>query len=299
MVAVGATLALAISPARVSADAWSYRDEMLYTDLVVRGIVQKTEGMRVPVQDYMPGDPRPDVTIPVSVVTLQVLEVLKGHHKGAMLTFVVPGGEPGSPVGLADLSYDLAPGEEEVFSLVFWKPMRGGSYMLRSDLGRWDRSAGKWVNREDAAVSVSKDEINAMVEPGQPAEMFRNADLVVVGTIEGIHPEKRGAATVETVSVRVVESWKGEAGGTVDFQAVSKGGFDLAWWRPVPKLSRGEQWVFFLKKLDGGYFPFAGTNGLLRVVDGRLLQNNAIDYGVSKEELKQRLERGERHDRQE
>jgi len=256
------------------------------------------EGTRVPVQDYVPSDPRADVTFPVSVVTLRVLDVMKGPHTGQTLTFVVPGGVPGSRIGLTDTSYDLGIGDEVIVSLVFWKTVRGGSYGLRSDLGRWDASNGNWVNKQHAETSVGLDDIQAVVNAGKPEKLFEDADLVIEGTVGEIRREEQDGVGVLSISVKVGEWWKGRSGDIVDVRVIHGGGFDLDWWRLVPAMKTGEDWVLFLKKRDGGYFAFAGSNGTLRVANGRLIQNNAVDYGLSRDELRQRLLKGGRYERQ-
>lgn len=278
---------------------WSTTDELLYTDLVVKGVVEFLDGERVPVQAYMPSDPRPDVTIPISVVRLRVLDVLKGSYHKPSLTFVVPGGEPGSPVGLSDMSYDLDVGNQVVLSLVFWKYMKGGMYMLRSDLGRWDKSDGDWVNHAHREVTEGPDAIRAALAPAEPERMFAQADVVVAGKVTNSHMEEQDGVGVDVVTVQVIDAWKGKPGATLTFRAIPRGGMNLAWWRPVPAIETGTEWVFFLKKYDDWYFPFAGTNGLLRIDGDRLIRASATDYGISKPELKKRLTRGRSHERRE
>ncbi len=96
----------------------------------------------------------------------------------------------------------------------------------------------------------------------------------------------------ERVVMQVSRVWKGPPAERIEFIMFHPGGDHADWIRPVPTLSVGEEWIVFLKKQDDFFFPFAGTNGLLRVDGQKLIRNNYMSYNSTMDELEKAISSG-------
>jgi hypothetical protein len=228
---------------------------------------------------------------PITVLNVQILEVLKGTWDGQYLTVVVPGGYAGKPGGLTTHSYNYEIGDEMILPLTFLGQMKGGSYTVTGDQGRFRQDGEVWVNQARAEMKMTVDEIRQIARKASLESMVKEADVVGCGTIEEVKPHQSGPVRgLELVTMRTEELWKGTSGSDrVAFRVVRKNGFDLSWYAPAPEMHVGEKWLFFLKRDDDGFYPFAGTNGLLRVEGDYLIVANRLKHGLSRTRFVERV----------
>lgn len=263
---------------------WDYKDELVYSDLVVVGIIRDLTPELVPVQEFMPGDPRENVSFRITTARLEIGEVLRGSFEKRTMSVVIPGGHPGDRVGLAHLSYNYEIGDTVILSLMFWEFMKGGSFILRSDKGRYLKQGDRWVNQAQENISLTMKDVRMVVRAAHPTMLLEKADVVGIGRVSSIESVEMDGVEVDRITVQLSTTWKGGLEGKrLTFRIARRGGLALDWWRPVPEVvAIGEEWIIFLKKDSKGYYPFAGTNGLLKVEGQDLILNDRVRHEMSK-----------------
>lgn len=261
---------------------WGPLDELEYADAIVVGMIRDLNGIDVPVQEFMPGDPREDVLFPVTLLTLTVTEVIGGDLNQGTLEAVVPGGRPRAPVGLSGFSYDYNVGEEVLLALTYSKYMRGGAYLVSGDLGSFVRRGGVWQNRGDENETVDKQTVREIVQRASPAAISREADVVISGVVSSVVREKSGDVVVDRVSFAQPTMLLGSAPRTEEVLIVRT--IADKRWRPCPVISAGEQWIFFLSRSGDLIWPHWGSNGTF-LVDGNKIVKNGRTLSLSKSDL--------------
>jgi hypothetical protein len=245
--------------------------------------------------DFMPGDVRPDATINIIVLEVEIRHVLKGYHVGSHFMDVVV------PHGISGLRTDYNVGNEVVLSTIYWKYMRGGSYMVMNDGGCFRKVGDTWWNQlvisPNPPLAVTYPEIETAAARCLPHVIFGQASLAVIGTIEGITPHRKrtstpGDNTMQSpasndpradVRMRVTEVVKGAPGSdTVTFRPVPTDDHALAAKENVPPFAVGDQWLVFLGKDPTGYFAIDCTNGLFRVKGNSLIQADRVVLPATK-----------------
>lgn len=243
----------------------------------------------------MPGDVQPDATMDIIVLEVEIHHVLKGYHVGSHFIDVVV------PHGISGLRTDYNVGNEVVLSTIYWKYMRGGSYMVTNDGGCFRKIGDTWWNQLEISpnppLAVTYPEIEAAAARCLPHVIFGQASLAVIGTIEGITPHRKSMSTPSgngrlapagndpraDALMRVTEVVKGALGGaTVTFRPVPTDDHALAAQENVPPFAVGDQWLVFLGKDSTGYFAIDCTNGLFRVKGDSLIQADRVVLPATK-----------------
>jgi len=279
---VAAELICLASPSRAASSNSSYEVIIERSDLVVRAIVRGLSRDEVPIQEFMPEDPRPDKTLGIILVELEVIDVLKGYHNGAGLTVVVP-----DQIQSIRTNYNI--GDEIVLSMIYWKFMRGGSFMVTNDGGRFLKVGERWEGQLVARGAPSKviplDELREVASRCEPKTIFRKADVAAVGRIISLTSHEEGGAVVEDVRMRVLRSVKGVGSGEeILFRATRKPG-NLKWQTIVPRFAVGEEWLICLARDEQGLYVLDGTNGVFRVEGERLMQADRVELPVTRDKF--------------
>jgi hypothetical protein len=150
-------------------------------------------------------------------------------------------------------------------------------------------------------------EIKQIIEESSMGAIAKKADLIVEGRIVDIQVSKLkppeeyvrsgrigGVAEVRTITLRAEAVYKGpvEVGDPVTFRMIGRGGYSPPWRREVPRcIEVSERWLAALQDdPEIGYFPFAGSNGLLRIEPNGELSYEGLSrfpakYGLSKTQL--------------
>ncbi len=104
-------------------------------------------------------------------------------------------------------------------------------------------------------------------------DLSRSSDLIVVGRVESVTPERRGGRVVSVAVIGVAQVLKGKAAGAVAVQFAGGRVGDLEE-RPAdtPDYRQGERVVVFLKKMPdtARYSTNANFQGKFKVVSGRV-----------------------------
>lgn len=260
----------------------AYAERIKQSDLVVRGSIVGISRDEVPVQDLFPGDPRPDATRSVLLVDLRILEVLKGQYSEEALTVVVPEGG-------TSLRFNYAIGNEVILSLIYWKYMRGGSFVVMNDGGRFLRVGDLWENQERVPYGekpsvVPLSDIRDASFRSEPLQVAKSAVAIVLGTIGEVEKYRLpSGALIENVTLRVTERVSGShENDVIRFRVVRSNGDGIPWKTRVPKFEEGEQWLLYLGRDADGYFALDGTNGLFRVEGDALIQADRVRIQESK-----------------
>ncbi|HXV12848.1 MAG TPA: hypothetical protein VEC56_01450 [Candidatus Krumholzibacteria bacterium] len=262
---------------------------------MVHGFVHDISRDEVPAQDFMPGDQRSDATINVIVLEIEIRHVLKGYHVGSHFMDVVV------VQGIPWLRTDYNVGNEVVLSTIYWKYMRGGSYMVMNDGGCFRKVGDTWWNQlviaPNAPLAVAYSEIEMAAARCLPHVILGQASLAVIGTVDGISPHRKSTSTPSEnarqiparndpradVIMRVTDVVKGTPGGdTVTFRPVPTDDHARAAKENVPSFAVGDQWLVFLGRDATGYFAIDCTNGLFRVKGDSLIQADRVVLPATK-----------------
>ncbi len=266
------------------ASGLSYYDPLLYTQLIVRGTIEDTQ-----LEDIRRGDwgstPRglEDGRRTIRVLRFRIREVLKGvfNQNHISVAMSLGGLDTGS----------LMVGDERILCLHFKKSLKGGSYFLRSGGGIFAPSTGgRWI-RQRGAEAFSLSELRARIGTGKMEHVVREAEIIAVGTIKSRNMSPMTSPNNERLDVieytlQIEQLLKGNVRDQVTFKTIEKGLYSPDWRVFVPAgMKPGERWYVFLKKGTVGYYPFAGTNGLLKIEGQNLIYNNQMEYHYKKGEL--------------
>lgn len=238
--------------------------------------------------------------MPMQVIELNVLEVLKGSFAKRSIDVIVPGGrarmENGQEVVTTidspgfGYGYDYQDDEEYILCLYYYPQLRGGSFVTSADLGRFKRVEREWINKgtgERSSSTVAM--IRSVAKEAEPTALFREADIVVYGEVTNITIEKRAQKTyqdIATVTLMPRRVFKGATDGKpVQFRMFARGGMEVSWYTPSPRVREGDEWFVFLVEGPEGAFPFGGANGMLKLRDDTVFRGNYLQYQMDKEEL--------------
>jgi hypothetical protein len=277
----------------------SPQGRVIYGDLVVHGIIRSFKPELVTMYEMSLNEGTPDAGYPITTLTVEVLEVIKGCWKERLLPAVAEGGVPdGVPNELGAITfinalgypytYNYAVEDEVILVMRYWKPLRGGSYIIVSDEGRYIKRGDVWENQGTKDTSISIEDVRSWATATQPREVYQEAEVVALGTVRevSIDTTTKRRAEIAWVTLELRRVWKGEIpGDTLRFGIVVRGGHSLAWRRPAPVVAIGEEWLCFLKTGPDGLYSFAGTNGLLKMKGESVLANDCVLCDVSKSEL--------------
>jgi hypothetical protein len=271
----------------------SYKESILYADVVVHGTIIGYRTERVPYDNYIPDTPDIGNGIRITILTIDVLDILKGHLESREIEAVIPGGYPGQARGMSGFKYNYEIGDEIVIPLIYWEFMKGGSYLLRSDKGRFIRNGDLWINQRNPDITVKLEDLIAIAAKGEVEEVAKGAEFIGCGTVLEINQQQIGRSLIETINIRLTDVWKGteREGDQISFDVVRKGGAELSWYAPAPKFDLDGQWIVFLKKHDGNYYSFAGTNGLLRINGSEIIQAERVKLPFVKTHLQMMIKR--------
>jgi hypothetical protein len=276
---------------------WTSRDELLYSDLAIYGVIVDLTTERVSINEYTPNTWKGDeATFPITNLKLRVIEVLSGSWDEDVLWAVAPGGFPGDPphAGLG-FSYDYSIGDTTVICFMYNRSLKGGSYTVRTDKGRFVFRNGLGICQHAGSRNLTLGQIRETVEAGQLKSVIEEADVIGIGTVTQIRePVDRTDSgmdkQIEHVEVKVSSLIKGEIkDDVVTFKMIRKGFYDPPWRENVPNIKRKQKLFFFLKKGNVGFYPFAGSNGLFRVDGEALLYNDRMKYGMKVVELERKV----------
>jgi hypothetical protein len=253
---------------------------------------------RVPTNNLTPQPEGEKKIFQITNLKLKVIEVLIGNWEEEYLWAVVPGGFPGSGPNM-NITYNYSIGDTTVISFRFNKYMKGGSYTVVNDDGRFIFRNGVGICQHSKCENLTINKIRKITNTAAIKEVIKESDIIIIGMILGISKPKdyyspkivtESSTLVDHVRIKVEEEMKGYIEkDTITIRMMRMGTFLPNWKIWTPKLYAGERWYFFLKKGEIGYFPFAGSNGLFKIEDNKLIKNGRVVYSLNKAQLQKKV----------
>jgi hypothetical protein len=269
--------------------SWDFAP-LLYYDRVVRGTVVSSSLTAVSGNDLgmYPPDLRAkvgDMKITVVRVALDVSEVLRGPSSAAADTFLATG----------DIAESLDAYSEGVEVLVCMKyhPLLR-TYYQGSSYGVYMRAGSDWCSLQTAHGHriFGDEEIRAKIASMDIDHVASDAELVVEGIVEALAESEifgpdSSRAGIVALTFKVASVKKGTfADDTVVVKAIINGFYLPVSSTHVPRsFAVGQRWLCFLKKNELGWFPFAGTNGLLRIEGDGFIYDERVPFWCSREQV--------------
>jgi hypothetical protein len=223
--------------------------------------------------------------ISVVSVTMNVTEVLRGAPSAPVDSFLAMG----------DIFESLgayANGVEVLVCMKYHPVLR--TYCQGSSYGIYRRVASGWRSLETARGrrTFADAEIRSKIDSMDIDHVASEAELIVEGTIDAVAeseffgPDSSSAGMV-TVTLKVASVEKGSfAGDAVVVKTLVNGMYLPEWRKHVPQFyTVGQHWLCFLKKNEVGWYPFAGTNGLLRIEDDGFVYDERVPFWYSRERV--------------
>lgn len=265
----------------------SLRRDVLGSELIVRGVITSLGSATVPRDSLFVV--KTGRQYPVTIIELQITDVVKGQWSDPTMRAVIQGG-PGKGSFILEYDYDYEVGEEVVLCLHYDPRMLAGAFWIWGNSGTFVRRGHTFVSRGKRGSEVTLDSIVGAANALAPSRTIPDADAVVLGEIEAIDLREFDCGfpmmcTADYATVRVTESWKGPLVGERILVRAVRRGTNLSWYAPVPPLAPGQVFLMFLKRDAAGFYPFVGFNGFLGVEGERLLVNGSLAHPLSKSRM--------------
>lgn len=266
--------------------AWDFAP-LLYYDRVVCGTVISTSYASVSTADLHmdPPDRRAtwgDFKAHAIRVTMQVHEVLRGIATANVDTFLVlydSGNNPLYPTG-----------GEMVVCLKYHPFLK--TYIQGSRYGRYRRAGEDWKSERTARGerTFTDAELRSKIAAVDVDHVAMEAELIIDAIVESadtsdFYGPDSSAAEMLTVTFKIQSIQKGSfPGEMIEMKGLMSGMYLPAWRKHIPRsFVAGQRWMCFLKKNDVGWYPFAGTNGLLRIENEVLIYDDRVPFWHSKQ----------------
>lgn len=275
-------------------------DSFIYQDYVVEGIVESIIREKVHPQDLIPGSGG-RIKIPMARIKFKISKVLIGNLDKSEITLV------GMDSRGQDYEFDLDVGDRYLLALMFWdrgKYHRGGAYSLRRDDARFLIKGNTWFRgRKSAPMSTGRlsDLYRAVEEINNKRSievLTREAELVVRGIVVDVwesddRTELGMSKHIQCIKVKIKSKIKGSLKDDIlVFRMIPYVSYQPFWWRRVPAMNVGEDWIVFLKWAEEpGYYPFAGVNGMYRIEDDKLIRDNRVVLKRTPEDFEEAIAR--------
>jgi hypothetical protein len=267
------------------------RRSVQYSDLVVRGMIKLVSTENVPDDGKQ---------YPSTVLQLTVSEVIKGAWKSPEIKVVLVGT---AELGTVGVTYDYVAGDEVILCLRFDPDAMGGIYRFWGDSQSYVNRSGSWKTRHGNSVSI--DDVRAAARQTDPGVMAREADAVLVGTVQSVelrtlnHDGSSTAGdddaprkpTADYVRVLATDGFKGASAGDSLLVRVLRRGSQLDWWADMPALQAGKSYLMFLKWDGIGYYSFRGFNGFLEARNDQLMLNDHASYPLRRPQVDAEVEK--------
>jgi len=257
--------------------SWNFAP-LQYSHIVIRGVVTAVEDSVVAGEDFWvePKGLMPPRETKVLVVRLRVSETLRGPSAPNTWSFVYWSENPKRSATFFPIGKEMLICAEIHPRLgVYYYSGRFGQYIW--DGREWQASPGQKVFDDSY--------LRTKIREAGPEQVASQAELVFVGTVASIEKSSASGPSGEwaekvTLSMKVEEVKKGTfAAPTMNVVMLTRGSYAPSWRQPVPdNYTVGQRWLCFVRHGDAGWYPFAGSNGLLRVENDHLVYGGAVPY---------------------
>lgn len=256
----------------------------IYSDLVVEGVVEKITTIAVPMENYAPGVPGPN--IPVATILFKLNRVLLGCPQPDCIEIF-------SVISKTNHNYfDMAEGDRYILSLHYGGGKResffSGKFISRMTPERFFIEDSRWFQgRKDQPIAEGDLRGLYVAVERAAAErslevLTRRADLIVRGKVVATagadsSMSEEDESGIQRVTLAIQSVVKGDVkNDSIVLSLQTKYGVRrLSWGVLVPSMHVGEEWIAFLKYADDpGFYPFAGVNGLFLVKGDGIIRDN-------------------------
>jgi len=260
--------------------AWDYAP-LQYSDIVVRGTVTAVTDSTVSSADFWMNPlllPQFARTI-VSVVKVDVAETLRGPKAVENWSFLVWQEDHSDPAR----AYPVG---KEMLICASVHP-RLHRYYHAGVYGRYVSDDGSWkCGPTPRGERTFRDaELRQKVSEMSIESVAEEAELIFVGTIRSTSKtiaQGPNGATADQLNLLfdVEQVRKGRLDApSVQVVMLTSGMYLPAWGKHVPEgCQEGQRWLCFAKKNEVGWYPFAGSNGFLRIESDRLTYDNRVPF---------------------
>jgi len=260
--------------------SWDFAP-LQYSHIVVRGTVTAVSDSTVSGEDFW-GEPKgltPPRQMKVLVVHLLVAETLRGPAAPNTWSYIYWSENPQRAAQLFPL------GKEMLISAEMHP--RLGAYYYSGNFGQYVRNGQEW--QSDPGQRLFDDSyLRTKIREVTLGQIASRAELILVGTIVAVDkssasgPDGSWAEKV-TLSVDVEKVKKGTlTKSTLEVVMLTRGSYEPTWREPVPATyGVGQRWLFLVKHGEVGWYPFAGSNGLLKVENDHLVYGDAVPYWLT------------------
>ena len=284
-----ASIALGTSEIVRDPKSWDFAP-LLYSDRIVRATVVSVSLIEVPSSDLWMDPPElraqlGERKVPVLQAAVRVREVLRGP-------MTTPEGNDTLLVWDNAIEVVLPIGREVLLCEYFHRDLK--AYYQAGSYGRYVRKGKQWLSEQTARGQrrFSDEEIRAKIASMDIDHVASDAELIVEGIVESfaesdfVGPDSSVAGMI-TITFKVASVEKGTLADDVIVVKTLVNGLYLPEWRKhVPEsYAVGQRWLCFLKKNDVGWYPFAGTNGLLRIEHDGLVYDERVPFWYSREQV--------------
>lgn len=270
-------------------NAWDFAP-LLYYDRVVCGKVTSASITEIGAADLTMDPPElrakagnPPIT--VVRVSMNVSEVLRGTQELGEQSFLV--------VGNVGEALDIYKSGAELLTCLKYHPLLK-VYCQTSSYGIYMKDGSAWTSKVTARGqrTFSDRDIRTRISSVDLENVASAAELIIKGKVQAVATSEvtgpdGSTAEMLTIQLNVQSVEKGSfSDDVIEVKALVSGMYLPAWRKHVPtSFAKGQQWLCFLQRNEVGWYPFAGTNGMLEIVEGKYIYDNRVPFWHSPEKV--------------
>lgn len=255
-------------------------------------MVDQSEIVKVDTGDIWMSPNRSGAEAALLRVTLKATRILRGPRVDEKFSFLCTGDTMEASSFFLDGREVLVCGKYNT---------KVGTYYQSSRYGRYWNDAGTWKSEltPRGARAFNDAQLTEKINSVDMANVAAEATLAIDGTIVShdfspiVGPDSSTAELV-TFVMRVNRVLKGShADSTITIVAITRGLYMPAWRAhvpPPPSYQVGQRWLCLLKKNAIGWYPFAGTNGFLRMTDTGYCYDERVAFWHSVKQVERTIE---------
>lgn len=254
---------------------------LTYDDLVFIGLLRSFDVVSSTNGEWGFKDDPAEGKLTMATLTFSVQEVLKGTWASKKITILT-----------LDLGFATAMPRSALVSAYYSPGVLGGRYIIR-DKGEVMTPSGAFRSWEslNGKVSMTFPEIRELIEKTHPIHLARNDDLVaechLIGVSDSTVWVHEREQSVVKVHAEVLDLLSGSAQGKDVYFLMPKSMLPSPPWAHVyPRdIAVGQDWIVFLRRAEFGLYPWAGSNGMLRVEGEDLIYDERVVRPVKRGDL--------------
>jgi hypothetical protein len=258
-------------------------DPLIYAHVVVECTIKAVRKRAVTLAEMFPSG-SPNETIGIFIAELSDVVVLRGC---------------GSPTEV-EINIDLSPRKligERMILCGYWLPTLN-MFTVPSDRLTFRRDGDRWVGMRNPVaiapgtqVSMTTQELNALMHETETSTLASKADLIVIGRVASVldstiaAPEQQ-QYRVRKVVLEVERVLKGAPRMRSAWFLVSRAGDCPPWHTVTPGMfGVDETWMAFLRRDGDIYYPLGGVNGLLLIEGQKVIFDRSVQCPYSRTAL--------------